>query len=74
MKSAFGEPIIKCPVCKKRYSKRAMSNHIIQSGQQEVYQLYRKRGYVALGSNGHPHEDFRKKNQITLKKFSYVGK
>jgi hypothetical protein len=71
MNSPAGEKLKRCPVCKKWFLPRAISNHIVQISQREIYNIYLKKGYVALGSSGHEHEDFRKKNQKSFKKFSY---
>ena len=62
--------IIKCPICEKRFLKHSLTQHIVQQGQREIYKVYIEKGYVAIGSEGKPHEDFVRSNLKNIKKFS----
>lgn len=59
--------IKKCPICKKAFLEVGFSKHVIQKGQREVYQIYKKFGHVNLKSKGKPHEDEVRKKTIKIK-------
>tara|TARA_R110000868_G_scaffold322442_1_gene583371 strand:+ start:411 stop:620 length:210 start_codon:yes stop_codon:yes gene_type:complete len=60
---------VKCPVCGVRYVPHALSKHIVQMGQREIYYIYKKLGSVNLKSKGKPHQDYVIKNTYETTKF-----
>lgn len=63
----LSEKRIKCPVCGVKYWEHALSKHITQMGQREVYKSFKKYGFVS-GLSNLPHESYREKHLVTVKK------